>query len=140
MRILGYIWSLPNTLIGLLLAVAYWPTGFRVVDGCLELRASRAMIGRPAGQTWGCVIWYDKLTWGMESLGRRAIRHHEQVHVRQGMIGGVFFMLAYAAHFLYLWGRHGFGWYSAYRAIYFERVAYDAQWRYIQNELARTDK
>lgn len=138
LKILGYAWSLPNALIGLLFCLGYWPTGVRWKDGCLEFRAHHAMIGRPAGQTWGWVIWYDARTWEMDTVYKESIRYHEHVHVRQGMIGGVFFMLAYAACFLYLWGKNGMkDWFAAYLEIPFEKTAYDKQYEYIRSQRNR---
>lgn len=132
LKYLGYVWSLPNVLVGLLLSAGYWPKGARWVEGCLELKAHNTMIGAPAGQTWGWVIWYNERTWEMDTVYKRSIRHHEQVHVRQGAIGGVFFMLAYAACFLYYWARGGFkDWYAAYMDIPFEVTAYVEQSKYL---------
>lgn len=130
-KLLGYIWSLPNTLLGLLLCLVYWPTGARWVEGCLELRAHHKMIGDPSGQTWGCVIWYSPRTYPMDTLGKKSVRVHEQVHVHQSMVGGVFFLLAYAACFLFYWGLTGMGsWQDAYFKIPFEVSAYlkQAEW------------
>ena len=119
--ILGYIWALPNTLIGLaLLATWYFPRSVAWRDGCLEVIPRRLLIGGPwvGAQTWGWVIFSRDTN--QESRGDLMV--HERVHVVQAFIGGPFFMLAYAVHFLYR--RATMEYHRAYRGIIFEVQAY----------------
>ena len=71
-------------------------------------------------QTYGWVIFYRDSA--MESRGDLAV--HERVHVAQAMIGGVFFLLAYGLHFLWLWAMGGEQWKNAYYLVWAERQAY----------------
>lgn len=98
LRVLGYLWSLPLVLVGLLLALLYRPTSWRWSEGCLEaIVAGDRMIGKPGAQTHGWVIYYR------DELARQSarLRRHERVHVRDGLLGGVFYGLAYA--FTFAW-------------------------------------
>lgn len=120
----GYLLALPGSLLGLVLAILYVPRRWRFSQGCIEAIAPK-MIGRPAAQTHGFIIYYasDRLReW-------EAIRVHERVHVVQGLIGSVFYILAYALSFagIYVWRvvRHGdWDWRSAYLMIPFEKQAH----------------
>lgn len=119
----GYVWSLPNSLIGLvLLATWYWPRSIAWRDGCLEVVTRRTLIGGPwvGAQTYGWVIFYRDSN--MQSRGDLAV--HERVHVAQAMVGGVFFLLAYGLHFLWLWAIGGVQWKEAYYRVWAEVQAY----------------
>ncbi len=120
---LGYIWSAPNTLIGLLLAVFYRPTAWRWDRGVLTALGGKRIWGRPAGQTWGWLIYFSD----ERARSREDLQVHERVHVRQGMIGGPLFLLAYGVHFLFLWVRYRFDWKRAYFDVWAEKQAYRAQ-------------
>jgi hypothetical protein len=126
LRLLGYLWAMPGTLVGLLLALPYGARNWRWSDGCLEAIPKR-IIGSPGAQTWGWLIYYKDASY-RESA---SLRVHERVHVTQGLWGGPLFMIAYAAHFMYLWAREGFGdWRPAYRKIWAEKTAYRTQDEY----------
>src|SRR5262245_33833666 len=82
-RLLLYLWALPATAIGLILAFATVLSGgrLRVVQGVLEVHggAARWLLGRGAGAA---------MTFGHVVLGRDQAcldrsRPHERVHVRQ---------------------------------------------------------
>ena len=127
--VLGYAWSFPLTAIGLVLAIVYRPRAWRWSDGCLEALAGDRIFGRPGAQTHGWLIYYrDDVARDDEGL-----RRHERVHVRDGMIGGVFYGVAYAVTFLFWyvftpatpegWPR----WKRAYYRSWFERRAREEQ-------------
>lgn len=128
LRILGYLWALPATLIGLALAPLY---GFRVPDwrnGALEVTADRLIPSRAAAQTWGWLIYYRG-----DARGARW-RRHEGVHVRQWLVLGLLYLPAYAALFAWHFLFDATGgdpsdprWERAYRRIWFERVAFQAE-------------
>ena len=128
LRIIGYligaVWSSPLTLIGLLLALVYWPRSVRWSDGCLEFIGHRVWGVQNGAQTHGIAVWYTS----KEARSNCPLRVHERVHVLQGLIGGVFYGLAYVGHFLVLYLRGagdelGPRWYRAYWEICFERQA-----------------
>lgn len=121
------IFTLPNALVALLLAVPYGVMAWRWSDGCLELVAKRRMIGDPAGQCLGGpVIWYRS-----EAAWNSPIRVHERVHVIQSAYClGVPFWVAYGAHFLVGLIAHGGEWYPAYMDVWAERQAYRLERNY----------
>lgn len=126
----GVLWSLPLTLLGLLLALLYVPRRVRWSDGCLEV-IPRWIAFQPGAQTFGIVIFYA------DEAARRdvGLRVHERVHVRQAFVFGVFFSILYLLDFLWLFvaacPRVPPGeprWMRAYRAIAFERQAYEIEY------------
>jgi hypothetical protein len=105
--VLAYLWTLPNTAIGLLFVpvVALTRGGLRVVDGVLEIH------GPPvAWMLRHCVLLpggASAMTIGHVVLGRdrhalAATRVHERVHVRQYERWGPAFIPAYLL--ASLWG------------------------------------
>ncbi len=127
-RIVNYLWTSPNTIPGLLLAVPTLLTGGKAasVDGVLEiqgglgswfLRHCIPLKGGAAAITLGHVV----LAIDQPTLNRT--RTHERVHVRQAERWGPIFFPAYAVASLIAWwrGRH------YYRDNYFEREAYDLE-------------
>lgn len=102
LRLAAYLWALPNTVLGLMLAPVALATGGRVrrVCGALEiygggvawlLRRAVPLAGGAAALTLGHVV-----------LGRTArvldrCRAHEHVHVRQYERWGPLFIPAYLA-------------------------------------------
>jgi len=120
----GYLWALPATIVGLLLVLIYRPKVWRWSDGCLEAITNKPMIGKPAAQTHGWLIYYrDDVV-----RSNPGLRVHERIHVLQGFVGGPLFMLAYVLHFLWLFAMTGFGdWKTAYMRIWAERQAFRAQ-------------
>lgn len=123
LRALGYIWSGLHTFVGFLLALYYWPRSWRISEGCIEAIPRNTIIGGEwvGAQTHGCLIYYKD----EKNRNHKPLRVHERVHVKQGMIGGPLFIIAYVAHWLYLW-RFGKGmpWKDAYYQIWFEKQAY----------------
>jgi hypothetical protein len=106
MRILFYIWALPNSLIGLTVGMLGLLSGGKVQHrrGCLEFYG-------------GLVTWFLKhisrygvsaMTLGHTIVGQtseslRVARDHEQVHVRQYERWGPLFIPAYLICSAYLW-------------------------------------
>jgi hypothetical protein len=118
---LSFLWTLPNTLLGLLLAVPGLLTGgrMRFVDGVCEVSGGLVawMLRRLVPIAGGAAA----ITIGFVVLGRDAeslshCRGHESVHVRQYRAWGPLFIPAYLIASLVAWiqGRH------AYRDNYFE--------------------
>jgi hypothetical protein len=131
----GYIWALPLTVVGLLMAIIYLPRKASWHDGCLEMQP-RWMIGNPDAQTLGWIVYYrnDKMR------ANKGLRVHERVHVRQGMRGGVFFGLAYGASWLWYLifpkenAHYKPRWFAAYMSIWAEVTAYRIQWEFHQGK------
>jgi len=118
---LGYVWSLPGTVLGLLLALVYRPKKWRWSQGCLEAIGGDKIWGKPGAQTHGWIIYYRD----ERAQANEVLRVHERVHVIQAFIGGIFYMLIYGGHFLWNWARDDFGpWVRAYRKICWEKQAY----------------
>lgn len=120
---LGYLWALPNTVLGALCLPLVLLTGgrARVERGALEIYGGFAAwflrrICRGANaMTLGHVILgrdRDALDWA---------RDHEHVHVGQYMRWGPFFLPAYALSSYLCW-RNGM---NAYFDNRFEKAAYD---------------
>lgn len=123
---IGYLWSLPHTIIGLLLAtLVYRSHSWRWSDGCIECVAGTGkdgttrIFGRPWAQTHGCLIVYDTVP----HTNTAWLRAHERTHVVQGFVGGPLFVVAYILCFLALLVYHG-EYYPAYRNNPFEAHAY----------------
>jgi len=124
MKILRYIWALPNTLLGLLFVpMALFTKGrIEIVDGVLEIHGALiSWILRRCVPLRGGV---SALTLGHVVLGRdrkalSASRRHERVHVRQYELLGPIFLPVYLAASIWalIRGRGG------YRGNYLERKA-----------------
>lgn len=107
LRVLLYIWVLPNSLIGLSLGVAGVMSGGKcqVKRGCLEFYGGfvtwlLSRIGMGPGvlaMTLGHTII------GQNRDGLQTARDHEQVHVRQYECWGPLFIPAYLACSAVLW-------------------------------------
>ena len=136
LMILGYIWALPHTVVGVLLSIfVYRAWGWHWNDGCLVAfggtfeRGGKEVTriwGRPAAQTHGFLILYAT----QKLQGKAWLRIHERVHVEQALIGGPFYPLAYGLHFLWNYTFDSVGkynrprWKRAYYRIWFEKRAY----------------
>ena len=119
----GYLWALPNSLLGLAAGLLMLAAGgrARVIEGALEFGGGaigRALIDRQPpfrfrAMTLGHVIV------GASAEDLDAARPHEQVHVRQYERWGPFFLPAYllSCAWQLACGRSG------YRDNYFERQA-----------------
>ena len=124
MSLSRYIWSSPNSLIGLLFlpSVFFTDGGFQIVNGVLELHGSfiswilRHCVLMPGG-AWA--ITFGHVVLGRDNEALSLTRVHERVHVRQYELWGPVFIPAYLA--AALWGlvtRTG-----PYYGNYFEREA-----------------
>jgi len=109
-RFLGYVWSLPHTLFGvLLLLTVYFPKRVRWSEGALDVVVRWHLIPKgmdktgdgdlddpedfvTGGQTHGIIIFYaDEY-----QAQRQRLRCHERIHVLQCMIfGGLLYPLLY---------------------------------------------
>jgi hypothetical protein len=125
-----YIWTSPNSLIGLLfLPAVYFADGsMQVVDGVLELHGSfiswvlRHCVPLPGG---ACAITLGHVVLGRDQQSLTLTRSHERVHVRQYDAWGPFFIPAYLL--AALWGFvSGTG---IYRGNFFERQALQSERR-----------
>ena len=125
MRVIGYLWALPTTALGLLFIPLALLTGgqARIVTGVIEVHGGlvRWLLRHVALPPHGA----SALTLGHVVLGQDAdaldwSRDHERVHVRQAERWGPFFIPAYLLGSLYalLRGRR------AYLDNPFEREAY----------------
>lgn len=124
-----YLWTSPNTLLGLLPLPMLMLQGgsVRCVDGVIEMHGgivSRLLRrGIPwlkngvAAMTIGHVVWGTDQTW------LDITRSHERVHVRQYERWGPLFLPAYGVASLLAWWRGE----DAYRDNHFEREAYDRE-------------
>lgn len=127
-RLLVYVWPLPATLIGLLLALLARASGgeWRRVAGVLEasggwparvLRAGLPFSGRVAAITLGHVVLGDSQS------DLDATRVHERAHVRQFERWGGLMLMLYPLASLFAWIRGG----DPYRDNRFEREARAAE-------------
>jgi len=118
-----YLWALLNTLIGLGLALWGGPISWKWYHGALVIQVKRITGGEwVQGQTHGCVVLVKR------STGRvsRWLLVHEFVHVKQQLVLGPLFYPLYGG--MYLGHRaRGLNHRDAYRAIWFEKVAYQVQ-------------
>lgn len=119
---LGKVWSLPNTLLGLLMAVFLGASRPRYRDGAIEIRVRRipfrTWFPTTVGQTWGTVIYTDARLESYDRLWR-----HELRHVKQSLVLGPLFALAYPVASLVAWLTGG----HFYRDNWFERDATAAE-------------
>ncbi len=124
MKILRYIWALPNTLLGILFIpfVFFASGGIKIVDGVLEIHGRLiSFILKHCLPIRGGV---SALTLGHVILGRdhdslSINRCHEHAHVKQYEMLGPVFLPVYLAASLWAWikGR------GAYKGNYLERKA-----------------
>lgn len=121
-QMIGYLWALPNTLIGVLLAVLYWPRWIRVTRAggvwAVEATARRRLLGGRwvAAQTHGWLIYYRDPS----ARSRPENVAHERAHVRQALRWGPVFWLLYVGHWAWLRGVRRLSAGEAYRAIWAE--------------------
>lgn len=124
LRIWFYLWPLPATLLGLLLALVARASGgvLQRVDGVLEaaggwparvLRRGFPFSGAVAAMTLGHVVL------GVSREALRATRAHERAHVRQFERWGGLLLVLYPLAGLIAWLRGG----HPYRDNVFEREA-----------------
>lgn len=112
LRLAAYLWALPVTLFGVLVALVVRGSGgtVRRVDGVLEsaggwparvLRYGFPFSGAVAAMTLGHVVV------GVSQAALAATRAHERVHVRQFERWGVLLLVLYPLAGLYVWLRGG---------------------------------
>ncbi|MBC2732606.1 hypothetical protein [Thiobacillus sp.] len=127
-RFLRYLWALPVTLLGVLVALAARGSGgaVRQVEGVLEaaggwpawvLRRGFPFSGPVAAITLGHVVL------GVSSSALAATRMHERAHVRQFERWGVLLLMLYPLAGMFAWLRGG----NPYRDNLFEREARTAE-------------
>lgn len=130
LRLLLYLWALPVTLLGMLVALVARSSGgaLQKVDGVLEaaggwpawvLRRGFPFSGAVAAITLGHVVV------GVSLAALAATRAHERAHVRQFERWGLLLLVLYPLAGLLAWVRGG----HPYRDNYFEceaRAAEDA--------------
>ncbi len=105
LKLLGYIWAAPCTLVGFVLSLFMVPVGWPLWSrGTLVIRANRILPPMAVAQTWGWLVIYRP---GAEVSAWR----HEQAHVRQYMILGPLFFPAYGLASFVSWMK-GTGWYK----------------------------
>lgn len=121
-RLFAYLWSLPNTLVGLLLAALFLAAGARArwVGPALEVQGGR--LGRALGSS---PCRFGAITLGHVIIGTCApelerCRAHEHVHVAQCERWGPFFIPAYLLSSLWQLARGR----RMYRDNAFEKEAY----------------
>jgi len=128
LRVLLYLWPLPVTLLGMLLALAARSSGglLQQVDGVLEsaggwparvLQHGFPFSGAVAAITLGHVVV------GVSLDALTATRAHERAHVRQFERWGVLLLVLYPLAGLIAWLRGG----NPYRDNVFEREARAAE-------------
>lgn len=124
LRLLLYLWALPVTLLGMLVALVARSSGgtWQHVDGVLEaaggwpawvLRRGFPFSGAVAALTLGHIVV------GVSRAALAATRAHERVHVRQFERWGVLLLVIYPLAGLAAWMRGG----HPYRDNPFEREA-----------------
>lgn len=119
MRVLGYFWAGPNTVvaigIGLLLGAR-----FRVVSGVIEIHGPAVAWLLKRLPVSALAMTFGHAIFGQNSEALEITRKHEHVHVRQFARWGILFVPTYLgwSAWLYLKGRDG------YRENPFEIEAY----------------
>ena len=132
LRLLGYLWALPNTLIGLVFcAVARLSGGeVQVVDGVVEAHGGwtrPALRPNPLMRHGIAAITFGHVVVGADAFQLQRTRVHERVHVRQYATFGPFFLPLYFLSSAWCVCRRV----DPYRQNVFEREAYriEAEWR-----------
>lgn len=132
--LIGYVWALPVTLIGLALAAFYRCGSYRWIGGVLTCVSPRPMWGKPAGQTLGWISMYSDET----ERGRDYMRVHEYVHVWQTFVLGPLWLVLYGLFFVAEYVVMGGGdWKPAYRKNPFEAQAYAREDAFIADKRPR---
>lgn len=128
LRLLRYLWALPVTLLGMLVALVARASGgaLQRVDGVLEaaggwpawvLRKGLPFSGTVAAITLGHVVV------GVSLTALAATRAHERAHVRQFERWGMLLLVLYPLAGLWAWVRGG----HPYRDNHFEWAARAAE-------------
>src|SRR6476659_6280325 len=140
MSLSRYLWTSPNSLIGLLFlpSVFFTDGGFQIVDGVLALHGSfiswvlRHCVLLPGG-AWA--ITFGHVVLGRDPEALSLTRVHERVHVRQYELWGPAFIPAYLV--AALWGfvtRNG-----GYYGNFFEREAIQSENESVMDRVTLSD-
>jgi hypothetical protein len=119
-RSIVYLWALPTTSAGLVMAVLAWMTGgrCRLHTGVLEVEGGLAT--RLLRRVGAAAMTLGHVVIALDGPALHRTRAHERVHVRQVERWGPLFFPAYGLASLVAWCRGG----DAYRDNIFEREAY----------------
>ena len=121
-----YLWVLPTSLLGLLVALltifsggrARWHSGVLEVQGGFSSYFLRQLVPLPGGAS---AMTLGHVVIARDQAAHESTREHERVHVRQCERWGPFFVPAYLLSSLYLKVRGR----DAYRENPFEREAFE---------------
>lgn len=96
-RILRYLWASPCSAVGLALALPGLLLGStsRLVDGTIEISLAASLRRLGLRRLPFRAITFGHVIIGTSRASLRMFRSHEQVHVRQHELWGVFFFLVY---------------------------------------------
>ena len=126
-RVLAYLWALPNTLVGALVALLCLPSGTRMQlhTGVLEVHGGLVawLLRRLPGFSGALALSLGHVVLARSAQDQEECRVHEREHVRQYEIWGPFFLPAYALASLAALLRGQ----SPYRDNLFERQAYQRE-------------
>lgn len=104
LKILGVLWTSPNTLFGLLVGLVAFPFGCKGkwVEGAIEIhgRLIRRMLGWLPNNIRAITLGHAIL--GVDERSLEIAREHEHVHIRQYELWGPFFITAYLLSSAYL--------------------------------------
>ncbi|MCA9135754.1 MAG: hypothetical protein KDB00_03320 [Planctomycetales bacterium] len=119
MRILGYIWAGPNTILAVLVGLLLL-SRFRLVDGVIEIHGPAVAWALKRTPVSALAMTLGHAIFGQDVAALDLTRKHEHVHVGQYARWGVLFVPAYLgwSAWLYMKGR------DAYRDNPFEIEAY----------------
>lgn len=112
MRLLGYLWAFPNTLLGLLFVPPTLLTGgrVRVERGCLEVHGgfTTAFLKRGIGFGPAAAMCLGHVILGRDRDCLNTSRDHEHVHVKQYERWGPAMLPAYffGSLLVWRWGGH----------------------------------
>ena len=126
-RLAGYIWASPNTLLGLFGAIAAYCTGghMRWVAGVLEVEGgitARILAGIPFLPSGAAAVTLGHVVLAQSNVFSAMLRVHERVHVAQYEVWGPLFLPAYCASSLWVYATGG----DPYHDNVFEREAFNA--------------
>ncbi len=121
-----YLWTLPNTLLGLLpvpILLLQRSARVRIHTGVVELTGGLVtlLLTRFPAPVKPCALTLGHVVWAIDPFHLDRTRAHERIHVRQYERWGPFFLPAYlgVSLILHLQGK------DCYRDNPFEREAYD---------------
>lgn len=108
MRVLLYIWTAPNTLLGVLIGILGLISGggVQIRRACIEFYGgwvTKLLLGLPPQGAMAMTLGHSIL--GVSQAALDCCRDHEQVHVRQYERWGILFIPAYFGVGAYMWLR-----------------------------------